>query len=200
MSSAGRRGLVPGLLLVAIGVGWLLESTDTVDLDASVWIGLALVAIGLGIALDSGHSHGLLVTLGVLLVLVGIPLSAIDTDVFDGGVGDRREEPASAADIDDPYELGVGQLVVDLTRLEEDVDVEASVGIGELRVRVPADAALEVDAHVGAGNVSVLGEEDDGVDVTVERDVPGAEGPTMRLELDVGLGEVRVEHGETPSP
>ena len=117
---------------------------------------------------------------------------AVDGDVLGGGVGDRVETPLSAAELDHPYRLGMGQLVVDLTRLE----VEASVGVGELRVRVPTDAAVVVDAHAGMGNVSVLGADEDGLDVTVGREFPGAEATTMHLELDVGVGEVRVERGE----
>jgi hypothetical protein len=195
MNRPARGGLIAGLLLVIAGTGWLLETTGVLDLGAEVWIGLLLIAVGLAIAFDAGHSHGFLVTLGVLLVLVGIPAAAIDADLLADGVGDRRETPTSISQTDDPYRLGMGQLVLDLTELNAigDVEIDGSVGVGQLLVYVPFDAAVRVDAHVSVGNVSVFGDDQGGLDVTVERDEPGIGGPGFDLELEVGLGEVRLE-------
>jgi hypothetical protein len=195
MNRPARGGLIAGLLLVIAGTGWLLETTGVLDLGAEVWIGLLLIAVGLAIAFDAGHSHGFLVTLGVLLVLVGIPAAAIDADLLADGVGDRRETPTSVSQTDDPYRLGMGQLVLDLTELNAigDVEIDGSVGVGQLLVYVPFDAAVRVDAHVSVGNVSVFGDDQGGLDVTVERDEPGIGGPGFDLELEVGLGEVRLE-------
>jgi hypothetical protein len=191
--TSGRRSLAPGLLLIAIGLGWLLEAFDVLDLSGQVWIGLALVGIGLTIALDAGRSHGLLVALGVVLVIVGIPAAAIDADVVSGGAGDRVERPPSTAQIDDPYRLGVGQLVVDLTLLaaDEKVDIEASVGMGQLLVKVPFDAAVRIDAHVSVGNISVSGADESGFDVDVQKNDGGEN--VFDLDLSVGVGEVSVK-------
>jgi hypothetical protein len=195
MTRQARGGLIAGLLLVLAGAGWLLETTGVLDLGVEVWIGLLLIAVGLAIALDAGHSHGFLVTLGVLLVLVGIPAAAIDADFLADGVGDRRETPTSVSETDDPYRLGMGQLVLDLTELTAigDVEIDGSVGVGQLLVYVPFDAAVRVDAHVSVGNVSIFGEDQSGVDVTVEREEPGVGGADFELELETGIGEVRLE-------
>ena len=192
-----RSGLVPGLLLVAIGAGWLLEATGAIDLTFEVWIGVLLVAIGLGIVLDAGHSHGLLVALGILLVLVGIPVAAIDVDVLSGGVGDEIEAPLTASELADRYEHGIGQLTIDLTSpgLPERIEVEASLGIGELRIRVPFDARVEVAAQAGIGDVLVLGTQESGVGPELDVVEPGTSSRSVDIEADVGIGQVRVERG-----
>lgn len=190
-----RRALAPGLLLVAIGVGWLLETTGVIDLTFEVWVGLLLVAVGLGIVLDPGHPHGVLVVVGVLLVLVGIPAAAIDVDVVSGGVGDELNAPLTASQLEDRYEHGIGQLTIDLTSpgLPQRVEVEASLGIGELRIYVPRDADVEVRAEAGIGDVLVLGIQESGVgpDVDVVDEGPSAQ--VVTIEADVGIGQVRVE-------
>lgn len=195
MTRSARGGLIAGLLLILAGTAWLLETTGVLDLGAELWIGLLLVALGLAIALDAGHSHGLLVTIGILLVLVGIPAAAIDADFLADGIGDRSEVPTSVGEIDGPYRLGMGQLVLDLTELTAigDVEVDGSVGLGQLLVYVPFDAAVRIDAHVSIGNVSIFGDDQGGIDVTVERDEPGVGGADYDLELEVGVGEVRLE-------
>jgi hypothetical protein len=62
---------------------------------------------------------------------------------------------------------------------------------------VPEDAALEIDAHAGAGEVVVLGSRDDGIGADRELSVPGPEpdSPTLVLDAGVGFGQVVVERG-----
>lgn len=192
---AARSGLVPGLLLLAIGVGWLLEATGAIDLTFEVWVGLLLVAVGLGIVLDAGHPHGLLVVLGVVLVLIGIPTAAIDVDIVSGGVGDELEAPLAASDLDDRYEHGIGQLTIDLTSpdLPQRFEVEASLGIGELRIYVPFDANVDVAAEAGIGDVLVLGTQESGLGPEVDLVSQGPSSRVVTIEADVGIGQVRVE-------
>jgi hypothetical protein len=75
--------------------------------------------------------------------------------------------------------------------------VDASVGIGDLVVRVPAGAAVELDAHVGVGDMAVLGLQDEGLDVDRRLSVPGPtpDAPVLDLEVDVAMGRVEVVRG-----
>lgn len=166
---------------------------DVLDLSYQTWIGLLLIAIGLAIALTPGH-HGLLVVLGVVVLLAGLPALLVG-DVFTGDVGDATEAPATLAEIV-PYEHGVGKLTLDLTSPglgAEDLDVEAHVGIGELLVLVPNAPEVVVDAHVGIGNIDALGETEDGVDVNLDDRIPGSDSQEISLELDVGIGDIRIQ-------
>jgi predicted membrane protein len=190
----GRLAL--GAVVLGAGVLWLLSAADVIDLAYSTWIGAGLVAIGLAIAVTPGR-HGLLVLLGILVALAGIPALVIDEDVLKGGVGEAVETPRSQADLE-PFRQGIGKLTVDLTSpgLELDgVAIEASVGIGELVVIVPDDTDVSVDAHVGVGNAEALGDTESGIDV----DLVGISGTSgaqeIDLELEVGIGNLRVQHG-----
>ena len=189
---SGRAGI--GIVLLAAGVLWLLAATDVVDLSYRVAIGILLVVVGLTIALSRSH-RGPLVLVGILVVLAGIPALFVDTDVWTEGVGDETVTPAATADLE-PFDHGIGKLTVDLRTpgLElDDETIEASLGIGDLLVLVPADTDVRLDAHVGIGNIEALGQSEDGLDVDLER-ISGTSGThEVELELEVGIGSVRVE-------
>jgi len=184
-----------GAILLGGGVLWLLSSAGVLDLSYQTWIGVLLIAIGLAIAFTPGH-HGLLVLIGALVVLAGLPALVVG-DIVTGDVGDAIEAPATPADLD-RYEHGIGKLTIDLTApglAGKDLEVEAKLGIGDLLVLVPEDADVTVDAHVGAGNIDVLGQQQDGLDVDLDEEFPGLGESEVALELEVGLGNLRVRRG-----
>lgn len=189
-----------GVLLAAAGVVWLLTSLGAFDVSVEVWLGALLVLTGIGLLLLPAGARGPLVVIGVVLALAGAAASAVDVDVG-GGVGERRERPRAPEELDDPYELGVGALRIDLRDLEVEqgdrLALEASVGIGELVVSVPEDASVEVDAHVDVGDVDALGERRSGLDVDLDERFDG-DGPELILELETGIGSIKVVTGETP--
>jgi phage shock protein PspC (stress-responsive transcriptional regulator) len=119
---------------------------------------------------------------------------------LDGGVGEREYSPASTTDLRDRYELGVGDLVVDLRDTDlpaGDVPLEMDVGVGQAMVIVPEDVCVAANADVGIGNVRMFGRDNGGIDVDFE-DNPDAAADVTRLVLDadVGLGQVRVTDWE----
>lgn len=196
---SSHKGLWLGTLLVIAGGAWLLSALGVVELSAQVGIGLLLVGIGGVIALDAGHSHGLLVALAVVLSLVGAAATWVDTDLLDGGIGERIEAPVAQPDIAGGYNLGIGKLTVDLTGLQPTADgspvpVAADVGIGQLVVVVSQDADVEVDAHVAMGNINTVGTNKGGFDVEERSQLAGT-GTRIALDANVGIGEVQVIRG-----
>jgi hypothetical protein len=182
-----------GAILLGGGVLWLLSSAGVLDLSYQTWIGILLIAIGLAIAFTPGH-HVLLVLIGIVVVLAGLPALVVG-DLVTGDVGDAIEAPATPADID-TFEHGIGKLTVDLTAPgleDEDLEIDAKLGIGDLLVLVPEDADVTVDAHVGAGNIDALGQQEDGLDVDLDEEFPGVGEREIALELEVGIGNIRVE-------
>ena len=142
-----------------------------------------------------------LVLPAVALALASGAIAASGID-FDGGVGDVEYRPASTIDLRDRYELGMGELVVDLrhTRLPAgDVPLELDLGVGEARVIVPDDVCVATSADIGIGNVRLFGSDNGGIDVDFE-ELPDAAPDVTRLVLDaeVGMGEVRVEDLNDP--
>ena len=136
---------------------------------------------------------GIVIVLGVLMVafsfrdrrarwlavpalVLAIPsgvVAAADIDV-DHGVGNREYTPATIADLKPGgYELGVGELVVDLrdTRWSgnQTVNLKVDVGTGHALVLVPADVCLQAKSHAGLGYVNLLGSETGGADIDEQR-------------------------------
>jgi phage shock protein PspC (stress-responsive transcriptional regulator) len=136
-----------------------------------------------------------LVPPALALALAAGVVSAAGIDL-DGGAGEREYSPASAVDLRDRYEIGVGELVVDLRETDMpagDVPLELDVGVGEAMLIVPEDVCVAATADVGIGNVSMFGRDNGGVDVDFEETPDAAPGVTrVVLDAEVGLGEVRV--------
>jgi hypothetical protein len=165
----------------------------------SLTTGLALALLLTGGALILGAWRGRarwLIPVGLVLSVALAGASLIDVPVR-GGAGDIGYHPLTVAEISTPYRLGAGELVLDLTDVDfagETVTIVASVAAGHLDVVVPRDVALEVDAHVGAGDLMLLGRETDGLDVGRRFADAGREGAgrlILRAEAGVGLVEVR---------
>lgn len=186
--------LALGVLLAAAGVVWLLASVDVLDLSAEVWLGVLLVLVGLALVVLPAGARGVLVVVGIVLALAGAAASAIDVEL-EGGIGESRERPRNVGDLEDEYSLAMGSLKLDLTALEVDagdtVEVDASVGIGELVVAVPPDVTVVVDANLGIGDVQALDEQESGTDVDVRTRREGAGGELV-LRLDGGIGSIKV--------
>jgi hypothetical protein len=187
-----------GALLVLIGIGWLLDAAG-VEVPWRAVLPAALIAVGLACVAGAfrGRQHALMVV-GVALAVVLSLAAAADWDLeipLGGGVGDRTERPTTPADLTG-YELGVGNLVVDLRQLQVPpgtTRVQARVGVGELAVEVPQGVSVAVVARSGLGQVQALGQEEGGLASRI--DTVSEAGGDRRLELDlrVGLGQVRVE-------
>jgi predicted membrane protein len=116
------------------------------------------------------------------------------------GVGEKIERPESAADLARSYELGIGELNLDLGAVSLSpgtTSVDASVGVGNLVITVPPNVALEIDAHAGVGQVDVLGRRDDGVDAEKTTSVAGStpDAPVLDVEADIGMGNIEVRRG-----
>ncbi len=202
-SRLGR--LTAGVALVVLGGAWLLDQLGVVAVGASDVLALALLVVGGGLVVGGfwGRSRGLIawgIVLSVLLVLgtgaqIGLNLAATG---FGDGVGDRDWAPATLAELEDDYALGVGEARLDLTALDlegEQLDLGASVGIGELTVTVPEDVDVLARGAVNVGEIDVLGERGQGVGQltrTVEDPVEDPEG-ALELDASVGIGDLTVE-------
>jgi phage shock protein PspC (stress-responsive transcriptional regulator)/predicted membrane protein len=127
-------------------------------------------------------------------------VAAAGVDV-DHGIGSRDYSPPTIADVRDNYELGVGELVVDLRDTQwpqgTTINLKAKVGTGHALVLVPQDTCVTAKTHAGLGYVNVLGRDSGGADVDDEQGtIARAPSSTRRLVVDgeVGIGAVEVRH------
>src|SRR5215207_578867 len=167
---------------------------------------LAVLAIIAGVALVvAGLSGGARWLIAPALVLV-LPLAivaAADVEV-DGGVGDRQYRPATVAELHPDYELGIGELILDMRDVglpAGTTRVRVEVGVGHTVVRVPENACVSSDVQIGAGHAQVLDRSSDGLDVAfAQAAAPTGDAPRLQLDGQVGIGALEVVRGDDPVP
>lgn len=197
-SVLGRVTVSIALIGTGLMVAWNSVSDDDFKVVAIFATALAVVAVGLIVGAFLGRARGLIL-LGILLTIATSISGAVDQHV-EGGVGERTWVPTTVAEAERPFRLGVGDAELDLTGLPPGsaVDVDVSVGMGELRVIVPDDARVVVDGSVGAGTMRLFEERTrDGTglsDRTTSDPSPGAApgAPLLTIDAEVGLGELEV--------
>jgi phage shock protein PspC (stress-responsive transcriptional regulator) len=192
-----------GLGLAAVALAVLLSRATLWPAASFGWVLVLVAGIAILWAYDrrgGGRSRArrlALWLLGVLVALIvavvaaaGIALAWFDVGLGDG-VGTRVEAPANAAELKSSYELGIGELRIDLSQIgpvTTETHVSAKVGIGTLGIIVPPDVSVAATAHAKAGEVYVLNNHDDGRNVSVS---VGSGGPLV-IDAKIGAGRINV--------
>jgi phage shock protein PspC (stress-responsive transcriptional regulator) len=204
----GPRSPVPGLtiaaLLIVMGVLALITRIGGWDLGPRAFFGSALLVVGLGLvaaAFSRGRTaRGGLIALGIVLSLALVTASTLPWNGARGGVGDRTFRPVTDAQVRDVYRNGVGDMTVDLSRVDvSDLDAPITTriehGVGDVDITVPRDADVRLSIESGLGSIDAF---DQG---SVERGFfPGSGSGSWvddgRAELNIvvhsGVGDVEV--------
>jgi len=183
-----------GLGLVGVAVAVLLAQAAA----GAGWV-LVLIAglIVLWMSRREKKRRGIVVA---VLAIIGLVVAAIATATvvafawfnvsLGDGVGNRIYQPTSISDVKQKYELGVGNLRVDLSHIgpvTKQTNVTANVGVGKLRVVVPRNAAVSVNAQAKVGTVVVLQRRVNGKNAAVRV----GQGPLV-IDANVGAGRIDV--------
>jgi phage shock protein PspC (stress-responsive transcriptional regulator) len=161
---------------------------------------VAILVIASGAAIVAGaflKPVRWLILPALALALSAGTVSAAGIDL-DGGIGDREYRPASTVDLRNRYQLGMGELTVDLRDTDlpaGDTPLEIDLGVGSARLIVPDDVCVATTANIGAGYAGVFESDNEGIDVDFDdqRDSPPG---TSRLvvDADIGFGELLIGH------
>jgi len=155
--------IVTGLALAAYGLaawghtefGWSGDEHVTGLAAALVVMGLSVIGMGL-----AGFRSGLTGFLAVVLAITTWFASVVPSLQFGGGVGDREWRP-TGVDTSEQFRLGVGSANLHLgsypTNPTTPGEIEARVGVGELRIYVPEDLTVEVRSSVNVGEIREAG-------------------------------------------
>jgi phage shock protein PspC (stress-responsive transcriptional regulator) len=204
----GKVTLVCILVAIALclAVGLAAVSAWAVASGRGTEVAVIVLALGVGLlaaAFAPGVNRRVTAPLTVLALVLGIPAGAVAAaDIqMDGSVGERNYTPTVAADIPaEGYELGTGELVVDLRRLPwangEAISASATLGIGQMIVSVPENVCIVGHATGKAGQLIVGGEHSHGIDPEVEQGSPTSDAPRLDLDADIQLGQVIVTHDD----
>jgi phage shock protein PspC (stress-responsive transcriptional regulator) len=208
---AGPRSPVPGItiaaLLIVVGLLALFTNVTDWDIGARGFLGSALLVVGLGLvaaAVTGGRTaRGGLIALGVVLSLALITASTVNWSGTRAGVGDRTYRPATVAEVRDLYRGGVGDMTVDLRRLDlSDLDGPVTTrvehGVGDLQIVVPPSADVRLEIEHGLGDVEVFdrGSDTDGFfPGTGSRPWTDDGEAEFVLTVNSGVGDVEVSRG-----
>ena len=200
-SASGLGGILVRILLAIVATAALcclaFASAWAAATGHGVAIALALIAIGamLVVAAFAGGARWLIIP----AVVLALPLGAIAaTDIrFSDGIGDRHYRPASFASVpEDGYELGIGEMLVDLRELPwtetTSLDLNVDLGMGRLAVAVPESVCVSADVSTTAGDIDVAGQQADGIDAEIRPEAPATARPLLRLTGEVDLGQLQV--------
>jgi hypothetical protein len=189
--------LVAGLLIVGYGLVWLADRLEWIALSPGSLLPLALIGIGVALmvlAWDARHEG--VIVLGVIVAVITVVAALAPVPAITSGVGDRTIVVTTIDQLQSEYRLGAGNLVLDLSDLTFDSHrtVHAEVGVGELRVIVPAEAEIRIEASSGIGEVRFFGERQGGLGVDHSYQTTGysSERAGLLLKLNVGIGQVEV--------
>lgn len=158
--------LVGGLALAAYGATLSIhDAANWPGSDETVALAAALGVLGLGTLVLGllGRRAGFTGFLAIVLALVTWTASVVPDVTFGGGIGERTWRPSST-DTTERYRLSIGSAELDLANAPDNPgtarEIEARVGIGELRIYIPENLTVEVRSSVGAGDISRIGTAD----------------------------------------
>ena len=139
-----------------------------------------------------GRAGGL-IALG-LIASLGLA-GATTADNFEG---ERTFTPTTATAVQDTYEMGIGELVVDLSQVSDPEnldgrDISIDAGVGHVVIVVPDGVDTRVNANVdGPGNIRIKGIDFGGVETSKSWFNNTAGEGTLTIDADLGVGEIEV--------
>lgn len=202
----GIGGTVFLLALLAGGLGTGL-SWDGSPLGTSLQIGLAcaLSVFGLGLLVSALLGRTGFGTITMTMITAGLlaGAAALPKDISTHWA--RTDwKPDSVAAVQRQYELGSGVATLDLSSLSvpagRTVSTRAEVGAGQLKVVVPKDTPVELRVEAGIGDIRLPADAANDIDIAPGQDrqstlpAPAGAKPsgTLELRLEVGIGQVEV--------
>lgn len=189
--------LAVGMLLLIGGALWLLDVLGAAEIRFALVLPIFLTVIGLTLMIGAFRApQAGLVVAGILVAVATVVAAITPPNAFHGGIGLQAVTITSQADLQPRYDVGVGELRLDLRnlRMTESAEVAASVGAGELTVILPPDMSVAIEASTGAGEIDLFGQKTEGISRTldyVSSDFDTAPA-TLRLRLSVAAGDVEV--------
>lgn len=182
-----------GTILVVLGGMLALDTAGAIEPSPTTYLAVVTGIVGAALLLGAfvGRSRGL-IFLGLMLLPFLLAFSVV-TARFAGGWGDPDYTPATIAEVQASYSLTGGEMTIDLGAVDlagGTVSFEGDVGFGRLLVLIPEGAGYTLDAHVGFGEIAVVGQHQGGIDV--DRTLVHAGTGSIVMDLDVGFGQIEI--------
>ena len=180
-----------GLILMLVGIAWILDVLDVVNLSLGMILPTALLLVGVALLAGSmSGSHGGLIALGIVLTVFLSGAAAADIPL-NGGVGDHSYRPVTITDLQDRYQLAVGNMSLDLRDLDlppGETTIETRAGLGQITIDVPPDTAFKIHWIISGGNINVANSTQDGTSLDDSYASPGFAEAERKLIIEARMG------------
>ncbi|WP_256991061.1 PspC domain-containing protein [Rhodococcus sp. 06-235-1A] len=153
-------------------------------------VALAVIAVGLVLGAFLRKGYGLLVVAAPLAGFVVLASAVGPVDLDNSTSGSQRIAPLTVADLAPTYDVGLGELTLDLTGLDltENRTIEIDVALGSAVVTVPNTMNLDTKCD------TVLGSAECGSPGLRIGSAARPDAPVLTIEGDVALGDLKVVH------
>lgn len=194
-SMLGRLTIAVGLIVVATMA--LVEVSDlSVTIEPFYYFAAIIAVLGFGLLVGAWVGRARWLIFIGLLVIPMLWLSLLLPVSWDFSIGEFHYDPTSIEEVAESYDQGMGQMTIDLNglsaiELAEVGTIHASLGFGEMIVRLPDDVGAVLLADVTAGEVSGPFNTVSGIGVDVTREI-GPEPRALVLDLEVGAGTIHI--------
>ncbi len=190
--SSALTGLT--LSVAAIAVAFTVLADTGTDRDWTTYFAVALGVVTAGVLIGTFVGRaGPLIPIGLLLSA----LLAVGLLMPNAAMGDRRVSPTTAAGVDGEYEHGLGVLRLDLSNVQDAEQLLGSTirlenGAGDIKVTVPADLNVAIDAAVDGGEVRAFGRKSNGTDAVLNLPAEDPSQPALTLHIRENFGGIEV--------
>ena len=190
--SSALTGLTLSLTVIAIAITVIVAESTDVSWTTYIAVALGVVTAGVLIGTFFGRP-GPLIPVGLILVAMLTVASLMPS----AGTGDKVVQPMTAAGVDGEYQHGLGVLRVDLTDVTDPEQLLGSTillenGAGEIKVTVPDDLNVAVDAQVDAGEIRAFGRRAQGTDAGLVHQADNPDQPVLTLKIRQTFGGIEV--------
>ncbi len=190
-----------GLAALAGGITANAELSGRADWDGwTLVLAAALAVVGVGLLAGVRCRVRGLATVASLLTFALLTTSVAATAPRGGEYGDTMWRPTDAAQAARDYRVTIGNGTLDLTALPvrpgQRLEVSAAVWTGQLRVELPANARVKLDARVKIGDIRVeertVGGPNARTNEVLEPTAGGSDPAVITLRIRGTLGDVQV--------
>ena len=192
----GLAAVVPLALLSEVPVWPRGDAWVFILVAAAILLWLTWFAVA---ATRSGWLRAVVIAVSsavvLLLALMAAFLAVFDVHLRDG-IAERTFAPASVDTLRDEYELGMGELVLDLRSIEfplGETRLRARVDAGRIHLLLPDGVALRAGTSAKLGEIELLGRGVEGWEVARRVDETGLR--VLVVDAEVGIGEIQIERG-----
>ncbi len=195
--SSNYGSVVLGVVLVVTGLLWFVDAVGLVDVRLLVILPAALASVGLALIIGSRDGpHTGLVVVGLFITGAVVLAAVAPSGPVDGVIGERSFVVSSVAEVQPNYDVGIGDLYLDLSdlRIERSMELSAEVGAGRLVVDLPQGVPVQVEGTVGIGELRMPDERFSGLGLNHTFETSDFDESPARITIvaDVGVGELEV--------